>query len=998
MFSSNQKLLLAALATITAGHSSEALTFTENFNNAPDFTNNWHVSANSGTTQVTYTAGNLQVYASNAPSNITFLSNLIFTGDIDVTFQFNHQGYGRTNVGLSSSDGSTSLALAALDTDDTNYLAFVAPPNSTEYEHSGSPYMNRWTTIRIQVQGTQAKFYAAVDGNTPTLLDTLAFSPSGSFRLMFNVSSQPWKSGDNTTSFRSVTANGAVAQNLIANGSFELPGFSNGSAGDGRQQYPAPSNIGGWTVGGTGDVFIHKCPDIQVVGSTYCFAQDGSYYLDLSGSGPPHATINQDFATTPGKTYQLSFYVGASNETPPAPTINVQVTGNATLLNNSVTPSSPGTNINWNLETFSFVANSSSTRLSFTDLSSTDDNASFVDNVSVTAENALPAITTQPQPTVVIAGNTATFSVIAASSTPLAYQWWLNGNSVAGATSSTLTIPNAQLAANAGNYRVVVSNSFGSTSSWDAELTVLSKLDGTVLQPPYAATPIIASGKDSLVFITHGRTPTTEDSKWINQMASLIANNVPSNWQVVTYPWVGQSSTDIFHVVSNAQTEGRKAGMDLVNLAGGTPNHGWAHVHFIAHSAGAALVEEAARILEANGVVTEVHTTLLDPYTDWTDAQRSVYGLHANWADNYFDCSSDTYDVDVQDATRVFGQYGRTDGPLAHAYNVDVTALDPTVTQMPVWCTTSSSGSTPCRYQPYSTHGWPITFYENTIGNAQYAPGYGFPLSKEAGGWNNHGNDAEGNSPVVLGGSQSLIQGPINLGPGLFVNYNNLPNAMSQTGTIQTTSSGFTAVTGGGSTSPSSRISKRAAKAKKLTRVGPTVATGSPVWISVPIDTTSNINYVQFDLTFTSSSGAAGLVTVYWNDQQVAVIDEQYILPGAQTYVFTVPGASLDKNNCLGFRLDPFSSVSSSISAANVKTGLAGLPQPPVLSIAKNQSGNQVMSLTGTQGYTFLIQASTDLLNWTPISNVSLTGDTTAHFADPDAVNFASRFYRALSP
>jgi hypothetical protein len=37
-------------------------------------------------------------------------------------------------------------------------------------------------------------------------------------------------------------------------------------------------------------------------------------------------------------------------------------------------------------------------------------------------------------------------------------------------------------------------------------------------------------------------------------------------------------------------------------------------------------------------------------------------------------------------------------------------------------------------------------------------------------------------------------------------------------------------------------------------------------------------------------------------------------------------------------------------------------------------------------------------LNWTPISNVSLTGDTTAHFADPDAVNFASRFYRALSP
>jgi Protein of unknown function (DUF642)/Lectin C-type domain len=174
------------------------------------------------------------------------------------------------------------------------------------------------------------------------------------------------------------------ARNLIVNGSFESPAFTNGDFGPGRQSFSSPSaGITGWTVGGTGNVFLHECPDIEAAGSTYCFAQNGANYLDLSGSGPPHATVYQDFPSTPGKSYVLSFYIGASNLTPPAPTINVQVTGATFLINETVTPVSPSTNINWSRQAFSFVANSNSTRLSFVDTSSADDNASFVDNVSV---------------------------------------------------------------------------------------------------------------------------------------------------------------------------------------------------------------------------------------------------------------------------------------------------------------------------------------------------------------------------------------------------------------------------------------------------------------------------------------------------------------------------------------------------------------------------------------------------------------------------------------
>jgi hypothetical protein len=53
----------------------------------------------------------------------------------------------------------------------------------------------------------------------------------------------------------------------------------------------------------------------------------------------------------------------------------------------------------------------------------------------------------------------------------LSYQWKLNGGDISGATSSTLTLNNAQ-AANAGTYTVVVTNPAGSRTSEPAILTI----------------------------------------------------------------------------------------------------------------------------------------------------------------------------------------------------------------------------------------------------------------------------------------------------------------------------------------------------------------------------------------------------------------------------------------------------------------------------------------------------------------------------------------------
>jgi hypothetical protein len=176
---------------------------------------------------------------------------------------------------------------------------------------------------------------------------------------------------------------------LISNGSFESPGFT----GSGIVYLTGAQGVTDWTLSGAGfeGVTIHKTPDLgNLVNPTFNFAQDGNYYLDLSGAGN-HATIYQDFATVPSTLYELSFYIGASSDHLPAATINVKLDGTTSLLNATLTPNAPTTNIDWSLQTFSFTAYSSTTRLSFLDVgpsgngSFTDDNTSFVDNVTVTA-------------------------------------------------------------------------------------------------------------------------------------------------------------------------------------------------------------------------------------------------------------------------------------------------------------------------------------------------------------------------------------------------------------------------------------------------------------------------------------------------------------------------------------------------------------------------------------------------------------------------------------
>ena len=99
---------------------------------------------------------------------------------------------------------------------------------------------------------------------------------------------------------------------------------------------------------------------------------------------------------------------------------------------------------------------------------------------SATSSNALltvlapPVIIAQPTNQSVAAGGTATFGVSANGATPLSYQWFFNGtNLLAGATNALLTLANIQLT-NGGDYAVTVTNIFGSVTSSNALLSVLT--------------------------------------------------------------------------------------------------------------------------------------------------------------------------------------------------------------------------------------------------------------------------------------------------------------------------------------------------------------------------------------------------------------------------------------------------------------------------------------------------------------------------------------------
>ena len=157
----------------------------------------------------------------------------------------------------------------------------------------------------------------------------------------------------------------------LSNGSFETGTYVDG--GGGFQQLDAPNvSIDGWSV---------DSGSVDWVG-TYWPAPDGVMTLDLSGADA--GSVSQTFDTTIGNTYTVAFLLSANPDGPPSlKTLEVSATGGTTGLYSHDSTGSDRTNMVWTPETYTFLATSATTTISF--VSSTDGPfGPALDNVMVT--------------------------------------------------------------------------------------------------------------------------------------------------------------------------------------------------------------------------------------------------------------------------------------------------------------------------------------------------------------------------------------------------------------------------------------------------------------------------------------------------------------------------------------------------------------------------------------------------------------------------------------
>ena len=238
--------------------------------------------------------------------------------------------------------------------------------------------------------------------------------------------------------------------NIVQNGGFETGSFTS------------------WTLVGngvSGQTIYNVVVSAGSLSGGASFVHSGTYGVFMGDNTP--ATLTQTLTTTPGQSYLLSFWLanpvsGAGQE------FLVNWNGNQIyFLNNPPV-------LAWTNLTFVVKVTGASTTLQFGAANPPD--GFGLDDISV-IPLASPTITLQPTNLTVLAGNSATFSARASGAAPFGYQWLKNGNIIAngtgitGATTNVLTLAGVTTT-NAGNYSLVITNVYGSSTSSVAALIV----------------------------------------------------------------------------------------------------------------------------------------------------------------------------------------------------------------------------------------------------------------------------------------------------------------------------------------------------------------------------------------------------------------------------------------------------------------------------------------------------------------------------------------------
>ncbi len=148
---------------------------------------------------------------------------------------------------------------------------------------------------------------------------------------------------------------------------------------------------------------------------------------------------------------------------------------------------------------------------------------------AVTTTPGAPAITVGPASQTVNAGTDVVLSVTATGDGTLTYQWRKDGNDIAGATESSLTLSSSQVG-QSGTYTVVVTNDLGSVESSGAVVTVTTP-PGTASRLINLSTRALVGTDDNVMipgFVIAGTAPKKVLIRAVGPTLSLEPYNVTS--------------------------------------------------------------------------------------------------------------------------------------------------------------------------------------------------------------------------------------------------------------------------------------------------------------------------------------------------------------------------------------------------------------------------------------------------------------------------------------
>jgi hypothetical protein len=138
-----------------------------------------------------------------------------------------------------------------------------------------------------------------------------------------------------------------------------------------------------------------------------------------------------------------------------------------------------------------------------------------------------PSITIQPASQNVVRGQNVSLSVLASSTLPLTYQWYLGGSKLGGSSTGTNLVLKNVSSANDGTYSVVVSCTYGSVTSAVATVIVTNPVI-ELSAAPTAGMGMTSSGFTFQFSVPVGQTYVVQTSSdllnWVSAYTNIAAS------------------------------------------------------------------------------------------------------------------------------------------------------------------------------------------------------------------------------------------------------------------------------------------------------------------------------------------------------------------------------------------------------------------------------------------------------------------------------------------